>query len=140
MAISVADGDCDNDEVTNDADNCPAVANPDQTNSDSYATGDVTGGGTVANIADVAMKMLTELIAPTNSAPDIYALWQSNSWNFGTNAQFPALRSFEDNNDDGDNADIGEKGIVLCGQPGQRDTTPARVSRAACENTLVPLP
>ena len=126
--------------------------------SDSYATGGVTGGlgedkiggligsadGTVTNsfysgtvttegseTATAADTMQTEAALKTG-ASGIYDDWNSNSWDFGTASQFPALRSFVDNNNDGDNADSGEEGVLLCGQPGQQDTTPTRATRTEC--------
>ena len=65
----------------------------------------------------------------------LYVGWSSNNWDFGDASQFPALKSFVDLNNDGDNEDPGEDGVLLCGQPG------SRVTRPECTTDVkVPLP
>ena len=88
------------------------------------------------------MKTADELMTPTSAPPHParralpIAAGISNSWDFGTASQFPALKSYKLDSEDNQ-----IEGVLLCGQPGQQDTTPTRASRAECTaTTLVPLP
>ena len=77
------------------------------------ATGDRVSGAVDA--AQIPPMDPAALQTPP-SVGGIYGAWSSRNWDFGTASQFPALKSFVDNNNDGAN----EEGVLLCGQEAPR--------------------
>ena len=83
--------------------------------SDSYFSGMIDG----AVSSDSNARTAAQLQAP-DSVGGIYSAWSARNWGFGSASQFPALKSYVDANGDGDNEDVGEEGVLLCGQPAPR--------------------
>ena len=90
-------------------------------NSISIGGGVVTGDRVSSAVgATVIPRSTTDALQMSDTDDAIYSTWDTRNWDFGAVSQFPALKSFVDNNNDGDNEDANEEGVLLCGQPAPR--------------------
>ncbi|WP_420637790.1 GLUG motif-containing protein [Candidatus Poriferisocius sp.] len=79
----------------------------------SYWDTESTGHATSAGSAATAGKTTSQMWTPT-SATGIYADWATGTWDFGTNEQYPTLKSDFDNNNTATSTEFGDQ-FFSCG-------------------------